>query len=92
MLTAGQIRAARAMLGWTVGALSLRAGIGQALARQLELRGDGVRHRPEEAVQAVRAALEAGGVTFLHDDGAGRPGVRCRAVARDHERRALFRS
>lgn len=77
MVTAAQIRAARAMLGWTIGTLSLRAGISQALARQLELRGDGVRHRPEEALRQVRTALEAAGVTFLDDDGKGGPGLRC---------------
>ena len=81
MPTAGQIRAARALLGWTVATLSLRAGIGQALARQLELRGDGVRHRPEAALQAVRAAPEAAGVTFLDEDGQGGLGLRYRPVA-----------
>ena len=80
MLTAGQIRAARAMLGWTVATLSLRAGIGQVLIRQLELRGNGVRHRPAAALQAVRAALEVGGVTFLDDDSQSGPGLRYRAA------------
>jgi len=77
MLTAGQIRAARAMLGWTAATLALRAGIGQDNIRHMENRLDWPRGRPEALVAQVRQAFEAAGVTFLDEEGGSGPGLRC---------------
>jgi transcriptional regulator with XRE-family HTH domain len=65
---------ARAALGWSAAQLAASAGVGEATVRRFE-RGQG---NPIPAiVQAIRAALEAGGITFIDANGEG-PGVRLR--------------
>lgn len=64
---------ARAALGWGVKTLASRAGIGVNTVARFE-RGENV---TVETMGKIRRALEAAGVTFLADDGAG-AGVRVR--------------
>ena len=76
MVTAAQIRAARALLGWSGAQLAEASGVSLQTIRRMESElGPG---RSSAAnVDAVRRALEKGGVLFLDpDDGAAGPGVR----------------
>ncbi|WP_421935425.1 helix-turn-helix domain-containing protein [Phenylobacterium sp.] len=73
MLTAAQIRAARALLGWSQPALAKASGVSlPTIVRMESPVGPG---RSSAAnVDAVRRALETAGVIFL--DGDDGPGVR----------------
>jgi transcriptional regulator with XRE-family HTH domain len=77
MVTAAQIRAARALLGWSGAQLAQVAGVSLQTIRRME--SDLGPGRSSAAnVDAVRRALEAAGVQFLEGDNAGAvgPGVR----------------
>jgi len=77
MVTAGQIRAARALLGWSGAQLANAAGVSLQTIRRME--SDLGPGRSSAAnVEAVQRALEMAGVVFLEADGAGAagPGVR----------------
>lgn len=77
MLTSSQIRAARALLGWSQPALAKAAGLSLPTIVRMESQlGPG---RSSAAnVDAVRRALESAGVQFLDADDANLagPGVR----------------
>jgi transcriptional regulator with XRE-family HTH domain len=77
MLTAAQIRAARALLGWNGAQLAAAAEVSLQTIRRME--GDVGPGRSTAAnIAAVRRALESAGVEFIPADeakGAG-PGVR----------------
>lgn len=70
-----QIRAARSLLGWTAADLAERSGVSYPTVQRLDATKGQVGGR-HETVEAIRKALEAGGVQFL-DAGsvAGGPGV-----------------
>jgi transcriptional regulator with XRE-family HTH domain len=75
MITAAQCRAARGLLGWSQNELARQAGVGIVTVHQLEAS----RSEPRRAtLEVVRRALEAAGVIFIEEDGAGGPGVRLR--------------
>lgn len=78
MVTAAQIRAARALLGWSGADLAQAAGLSLQTIRRMESElGPG---RSSAAnVDAVQRALETKGVVFLSPDDAGGPGVRLRS-------------
>lgn len=82
MLTAAQIRAARALLGWSQPALAKASGISlPTIVRMEGQQGPG--RSSAGNVDAVRRALEAAGVVFLEGDdadGTG-PGVRLKPSA-----------
>lgn len=81
MVTAGQIRAARALLGWSGAQLAAAAGVSLQTIRRME--GDVGPGRSTAAnVHAVQKALEDAGVVFIPSsaDGAG-PGVRLKQGA-----------
>jgi transcriptional regulator with XRE-family HTH domain len=71
MATSAQLRAARALLNWSVGDLAARAGVGREIVTRAET--DATAPGP---VQVVKA-LEAAGVEFIAEDGDGL-GVRLR--------------
>lgn len=71
-LNSAQIRAARALLGWTLTDLSARAGIGFSTAQRLEDKGVDAAHA--RTVRAVREVLEEAGVRFV-STGEGHHGV-----------------
>ncbi len=73
MMTSAQIRAARALLNWTVRDLAERSGVHRNTITRAETDATG----PGHATAAIRAALEAGGVVFLPENGNG-PGVALR--------------
>ena len=73
-----QIRAARAMLGWSVIDLARAARLSVSTIKRME---DNLFQLVTEAsVRMMQDALETEGVRFLPDDGNG-PGLRLRAPA-----------
>ncbi len=79
MITGKQIRAARALLGWTIHRLSDECGIHYATLSKAEQIDDVPNVRATTLV-AVKKALETGGVVFIEGpySGDGGPGVRLR--------------
>jgi predicted transcriptional regulator len=61
-----QIRAGRALLGWSQLMLADRAGVSPITIKRLEASGDGFDARYRTVVQ-VKQALEDAGVVFLSD-------------------------
>ncbi len=76
MITVAQLRAARALLGWSQTELAKSSGVAIATIKRME----GARGLPKTAVEnvwKVQQALEEAGVIFIDDDDEG-PGVRLR--------------
>lgn len=75
MITKEQCRAARGLLDWSQGRLAEAANVGLSTVRQFE---GGARQPIANNLNAIRAAFEQAGVTFLADGEAitGGPGVR----------------
>jgi transcriptional regulator with XRE-family HTH domain len=69
-----QVRAARALLDWSRDQLSAVSGV---TVRTLDRFEAGTVVPQRRTVEAIRAALEAAGVTFIEQNGGG-PGVRLR--------------
>ena len=76
MIEAAQVRAARALIGWSQAKLAETAGVPRVDRRAVRDRR--ARSHPDEAVDRMRAALEAAGVVFLPKNGGGGIGVRLR--------------
>ena len=77
MITVAQLRAARALIGWSQPELAERSGVGIATVRRME----GARGLPKttaENVWKVQQALEDAGVVFIDQNEEGGPGVRLR--------------
>ncbi|KRB50368.1 DNA-binding protein [Rhizobium sp. Root708] len=78
MITATQMRGARAMTGMSIQQLATASGLPAAIIETLE---QGHSSGEPQALLAVKQALEAAGVIFLasgnHDEGG--PGVRLKA-------------
>jgi len=70
-----QCKMARTALGWGVRDLARAAEVSPDTVARLE-RGESLR---EQTVEALRAALVAGGVEFIEENGGG-PGVRLRTA------------
>lgn len=68
MISIAQIRAARGLLKWTQANLAHRAGISTVTLNMIE--NEAVRPR-ENTFVSIQAALEAGGVEFLAEEGVG---------------------
>lgn len=73
-ITAGQLRAARALLRWTADQLAEKAGINVVTIRRAEPTEGPIRMMPANA-DAIRRTLEAAGIEFIEPNGGG-PGVR----------------
>jgi transcriptional regulator with XRE-family HTH domain len=71
MVTSAQLRAARALLNWTVRDLAEKAGVHRNTVTRMETEATGAGHA---AAQVVRT-LEAAGVEFTNG---GEPGVKIR--------------
>ncbi len=75
-LISAQLRAARALVGWTADDLAKNAGVGISTVRRAETAEGPLGINPaNEAV--IRIALERAGVIFVPENGEG-PGVRLR--------------
>jgi len=77
-LTGAQIRAARALLGWSATDLSQRSAVSLRTIQRAEL-AETLMTMANQL--AVRRALEAAGVEFIDENGGG-PGVRLRQRAK----------
>jgi transcriptional regulator with XRE-family HTH domain len=74
MIAAAQVRAARALLGWSQTKLAQMAGVPLPTVERLEIGApDPI---ADKAIDKLRGALEAGGVVFIPKDGGGGIGVR----------------
>jgi len=76
MIVGAQIRAARALVRWTVEELAKAAQVGVMTVRRAEA-SDGPPSMLPNNMAAIRAALEAAGVEFIPENGGG-AGVRLR--------------
>ncbi len=76
MVEAAQVRAARALIGWSQAKLAETAGVPVSTINVFET--DAPDRVANEAVDKMRAALEAAGVVFLPKEGGGGIGVRLR--------------
>jgi transcriptional regulator with XRE-family HTH domain len=74
MVTPGQCRAARGLLGWNQQELARRARVGIVTVHQLET---GVSQPRRATLDVIRRAFESAGVEFIDENGGG-PGVRLR--------------
>ena len=72
MITSGQIKAARAMLGLTVAEMAKLAGIGFTTMFRLES-ADGVPAGNVKTLTSVKSAIEKAGIEFIGspEEGAG---------------------
>ncbi len=73
-LIGAQIRAARALVGWSANELARAAHLGLATIRRAEVRGGETTMTIANEL-AVRRVLEAAGIEFIDENGGG-PGVR----------------
>lgn len=73
-ITPAQIRAARALLGWSQGQLAKAARVGLSTVKDVEI---GKRDPISNNIEAIRRTLQDGGVVFVPGNGDG-PGVRLR--------------
>jgi transcriptional regulator with XRE-family HTH domain len=74
MVTPGQCRAARGLLGWNQQELARHARVGIVTVHQLET---GVSQPRRATLDVIRRAFELAGVEFIDENGGG-PGVRLR--------------
>jgi len=74
ILSVRQVKAARAMLGWSAHDLARESGISYPTIARLEA-GDGDLGGRQSTIDAIRTALEAAGIEFTNG---GQPGVRLR--------------
>ena len=77
MVEAAQVRAARALVGWSQAKLAETAGVPVSTINEFET-GAPDRIANEAAADKIRAALEGAGVVFLPKDDGGGIGVRLR--------------
>jgi transcriptional regulator with XRE-family HTH domain len=76
MIEGAQVRAARALIGWSQAKLAETANVPMSTVERFETKAP---DRPaEEAIDKMRAALESAGVVFIPKDGGGGIGVRMR--------------
>ena len=74
MVTPGQCRAARGLLGWSQQTLADRARVGIVTVHQFEAGSS----QPRRAtIEVIRRAFETAGIDFIDENGGG-PGVRLR--------------
>ncbi|HKH81277.1 MAG TPA: helix-turn-helix domain-containing protein [Methylovirgula sp.] len=77
MKTVAQLRAARALLGWSQDDLAAKSGVSKPTVARLELGVGGAVGGYPRTQEKLRRTLEAAGVIFVAENGEG-PGVRLR--------------
>ena len=75
MITAEQVRGARAILGWSQGELARMANVSLTTIRRMEDSAIGPGRSSGDNVLAVQRALEAADIAFIPENGGG-AGVR----------------
>jgi transcriptional regulator with XRE-family HTH domain len=86
MIFAREIRAGRALLGWSQLELAEAASVGVATVRRLESADTQIRGSVE-SVWKIQQALEAAGVEFIPDDGGRGAGVRLKKSSKARTRK-----
>lgn len=76
MITTRQVKAARALLGWSQGDLARRSGISEPTIARLEA-AEGELGGREETAEKIEKAIVNAGIEFIDENGGG-PGVRLR--------------
>jgi predicted transcriptional regulator len=76
LITIRQVKAARALLGWSQSDLANHSGISEPTIARLES-ADGELGGRGETVRKIRSALDAAGIDLIEENGGG-PGVRLR--------------
>jgi transcriptional regulator with XRE-family HTH domain len=79
MLSPAQLRAARALLGWTRDDLAAKSGVAAVTVKGFEYLGA---YSKKSTVQKMQRALEAAGNQFIDEDSSGGVGVRLAAGVR----------
>ncbi|HLW93074.1 MAG TPA: helix-turn-helix transcriptional regulator [Roseiarcus sp.] len=77
MITGDQVSTARRLLGWSLIRLSGYSGVSDVTIEKFE-RGKGRLESFAPNIEAIRRALELGGVEFTHEQ----PGVKLKAKSR----------
>ena len=67
MITGGQVKAARQLLGWSQVRLAGHSNLAESSISRFEIGG----HLPPIKVAAIRQALETAGVEFIEDNDGG---------------------
>jgi transcriptional regulator with XRE-family HTH domain len=75
MLSVAQLRAARALLGWSQGELAEAASLAIATIKRMESARGPLKSSAENVLK-VQQALEDAGVIFIESNEDGGPGVR----------------
>ena len=76
MMTAGQIRAARALLRWSAAELATMSGLSERTLQRMEAT-EGIPAGLSRNLELVQKTLEGAGIIFIDEDELG-PGVRLR--------------
>ncbi len=82
MLTATQIRAARALLRWSAQKLADESGVSWTTIQRIESAED-VPSATVKSMKAIQDTLDNAGVAFIDEDEYLGPGVRLRKSGRD---------
>jgi transcriptional regulator with XRE-family HTH domain len=85
VVTTRQIKAARALLGWSQADLAKRSGVSEPTVARLESM-DGELGGRELTAEKIRAAIEGAGVLFIDENGGG-SGVRLRKRSKQRSRK-----
>ena len=80
MVAIRQVKAARALLGWSQADLAERSGVSEPTVARLESATGELGGR-ESTARMILDALSAAGVDFIDENGGG-PGVRLRKIDR----------
>jgi transcriptional regulator with XRE-family HTH domain len=85
LVTTRQIKAARALLGWSQADLAEKSGVSEPTVARLESM-DGELGGRQLTAKKIRAAIQNAGVMFIDEDGGG-AGVRLRKRSKEKSRK-----
>jgi transcriptional regulator with XRE-family HTH domain len=85
VVTTRQVKAARALLGWSQADLAKKSGVSEPTVARLES-VDGELGGREHTAEKLQAAIKAAGIEFIGEDGGGL-GVRLRKRSKAKSRR-----
>ena len=85
MVTTRQVKAARALLGWSQADLAEKSGVSEPTVARLESI-DGELGGRELTAEKIRSAIEGAGVLFIDENGGG-SGVRLRMRPKEKSRK-----
>ena len=81
MVTTRQVKAARALLGWSQADLAKRSGVSEPTVARLES-VDGELGGRQDTAEKLRAAIKVAGIEFIEENGGGL-GVRLRKRSKE---------